>query len=133
MSGTQQTKEIFSDIQSVFDIHPIRKDIGKVSNEASIKQSIYNLLKTNKYERLYQPRIGSNINALLFENVSPLTQYALKESIESTIRNFEPRIETINAVVTPDPDSNLYSVTVIFSVINISKEITFDFVLERIR
>ena len=60
------TEEFYSDFQTNFTIHPIKKDLTRLVNEDSVKRSIKNILLTNYYERRFRPRFGANIRKYLF-------------------------------------------------------------------
>jgi|SRR6056300_772940 len=124
---------VFSDIPNLFSVHPITQDLTTRKNEDSIRQSIKNLLLTDKEERLMQPDIGGNIKALLFENISPQTETALKTRIYNTIERFEPRCQLIDVLVSGDLDRNQYAVAVIFHTINSEEATQVNFVLDRVR
>lgn len=128
-----QERTIFSDIPNLFNVHPVTQDLARRRNEDSIKQSIKNLLLTDKQERLMQPDIGGNIRALLFENISPQTELALKTRIYNTIERFEPRCQLIDVLVSGDLDRNQYSVAIIFHTINSEEATRINFVLDRVR
>jgi phage baseplate assembly protein W len=127
------TNRTFKDLDLNFNIHPIRKDINKNLNEFAIINSVKNLVLTNHYERLFQPKIGSNIRRLLFENVDDFQASLLENEIEETVTNFEPRVRIsyVNAVASPD--ENRYNVTMEFFIINQTEPVTISFFLERIR
>lgn len=131
--ATKQTRPIYTDLDINLDIHPISKDIIRISNEEAIIRSVKNLLLTDYYERPFQYNIGSNIRKLLFENFTPTTQAMLKEAIEETIISFEPRCNIIDIVISPFEDNNAVNVTFTFSVLNREEPITLDFYLDRIR
>jgi len=123
----------YSDLLTDFSTHPIHKDLLMKNDIAAIKQSLKNLLRTNSYERLYQPRIGSNISALLFEPATPLTGQVLSDAIKSTIKNHEPRVSLINLYVTALPDLNAYAVSLIFRVNASGEQSNLEIQLDRIR
>jgi phage baseplate assembly protein W len=104
-----------------------------LKNEASVIRSIKNLLNTNKYERLFQPSLGSNIRNFLFENITPQTALALKNDIISTIENYEPRARIIEVIVDSLPDKNAYVVTITFYVANITTPVTIQVPLVKVR
>ena len=63
-----QTKQRFySDIDLRFIPQPGTKDISLSYDEQAVIRSVKNLLLTKPYERLFQPDLGSEIDALLFE------------------------------------------------------------------
>lgn len=128
-----RTSDIYSDLTTSFAIHPNKLDVLVHTNEEAVKRSILNILFTNRGERLFNPTFGSNMTALLFENISPQTESAIKSYIETAIENEEPRAQLIDVVVAALPDENAYSATVVFSIINNSDPIILDFLLNRIR
>ena len=58
--------EFFSDFTNSFAKTPFGDQLGKLTNERSVSQSLKNLILTNLGERLFQPFVGSNVNAILF-------------------------------------------------------------------
>ena len=108
-------------------------DLNLVENEDAVKQSIINILLTNTGERVFNPNFGSEINKMLFENVTPQTSSTLTSLIKAAIENFEPRAQLHEVQCTPSPDENAYAVTVVFSTINRTEPITLDFLLNRVR
>ena len=123
----------FKDLDLNFNIHPVRKDISKSIGPMAVVNSIKNLILTNYYERPFQPDIGSNVRRLLFENLDNITASTIKDEIERTIVNYEPRatVKTIN--VTADYDKNGFKVYLEFFIVNQTAPIVINFLLERIR
>ena len=123
----------FKDLDLNFNIHPVRKDISKSIGPMAVVNSIKNLILTNHYERPFQPDIGSNVRRLLFENLDNITATTIKDEIERTIVNYEPRatVKTIN--VTADYDKNGFKVYLEFFIVNQTAPIIINFLLERIR
>jgi phage baseplate assembly protein W len=123
----------FKDLDLNFNIHPVRKDISKSIGPMAVVNSIKNLILTNYYERPFQPDIGSNVRRLLFENLDNITATTIKDEIERTIVNYEPRatVKTIN--VTADYDKNGFKVYLEFFIVNQTAPIVINFLLERIR
>ena len=123
----------FKDLDLNFNIHPVRKDISKSIGPMAVVNSIKNLILTNHYEKPFQPDIGSNVRRLLFENLDNITATTIKDEIERTIVNYEPRatVKTIN--VTADYDKNGFKVYLEFFIVNQTAPIVINFLLERIR
>lgn len=128
-----QGNRLYKDIDLDFGAHPITGDVVRKVGDAAIIQSIKNLLSTSKYEKLFQPRIYSNLRDHLFEPIDNITSSAIENEIRSTINNFEPRAEVIEVNATPDYDNNGYSVSITFFIVNQSDPITIELFLERIR
>jgi phage baseplate assembly protein W len=131
----RQQDVLYSDLRKDMLLSPVNSDVSRYTDEDSVKESIKNLLLTDTGERLFNPSLGSNIRRMLFENILyPETRYIIKESIGTTITNFEPRCNLISVDVSDiSNDQNSVTVTVMFSIINIQTPITLNVVLSRIR
>jgi phage baseplate assembly protein W len=123
----------YSDIKIDLAAHPVSGDLALSINASAVKSSVRNLLLTGKYERFYQPYLGSGLQKYLFELVSPATAELIRESIAETIKNFEPRAKLISIEVKVRPDENSYQATVKFGILNLPDVVTVDQIIERIR
>lgn len=132
-SPNAKKKTIYQDLFASVIFNPDTNDINLLQNEDSVRQSIINLLLTNRGERLFNNNLGSDINYLLFENITPQTSTTLVNFIKTTIENFEPRAELVDVIAEPLEDQNAYRVVIIFKVINRTEPITIDFLLNRVR
>lgn len=99
----------------------------------AIKRSVRNLILTNFYDRPFRSHIGSNAQALLFENANPLVEAFLKDAIVEVITNFEPRVALKDVVVQFDIDNNGYNVTLSYIILNRGEPTQITVFLERIR
>ena len=88
---------------------------------------------TRHYERLFNPKIGSNLDLILFEMVSPIAATALQREIQLSIENYEPRATLTDVIVIANPDKNAYDVTLTFYIENASLPTTVTLLLERNR
>ena len=104
------TKLSFKDININFKKHPVTNDLVVSRDASAIKQSIVNLLLTNSGERLFQPDYGSDIRSQLFEPLDFATAANIERSIRYTILEFEPRINIISLICTPDYEENGFGV-----------------------
>jgi phage baseplate assembly protein W len=77
--------------------------------------------------------LGSNLDALLFELISPLTSAAIEREILSVIQNYEPRARVQQIKVSPKPDNNAYETTIVFYIENATLPTTVTLILERNR
>ena len=129
----QQKQELYSDFFTDFVSLDVTRDVAKVSNEDAVKQSIRNLILTNRGDRLFNNTLGSDIYSLLFENNSPALEQTISDYIKTTIENYEPRAELMDVVVDSEIDNNTITVVIIFRVLNKTEPVALELVLNRIR
>jgi phage baseplate assembly protein W len=125
--------EFFSDFVNSFAKTPFGDQLGKLTNEKSVSQSLKNLILTNLGERLFQPFVGSNVNSVLFENNTANTLSDLEFYIQNTIENNEPRVNLIQVLINSDYSENGISITLIYNLINNPEPVSFSFFLKRVR
>jgi phage baseplate assembly protein W len=125
--------DIFSDFFTDLDVHPVKKDLVRHTNEEAVKRSIKNLLLTNRGERFFNSEVGSDIRALLFEPMSPATEQILEDFIRVTIDNHEPRAAIEQVQIESDPETQTVFATISFTVINKQEPIVLELILNRIR
>jgi len=126
-------RTLYTDFFSDFYRNPVSQDLARITNEEAVKQSIRNLLLTDKGERPYQPKLGSDIRKLLFENIMPDTVILAKQIIRETIETYEPRANLIGVDVLANPDLHTIQIIVVFNVINSEDDITLVTTLTRVR
>ena len=107
----------FKDISLSFDPHPVTKDLPILKNERAITRSIRNLVETIPTERFFNSLLGSEVRSSLFEFVDYGTASVIQTQIETTIQNYESRVDNVKVEVDPQPDNNSFEVTVIFDII----------------
>lgn len=125
--------EIYSDFLQSFIPHPNTGQITRKTNVDAVKMSIRNLILTNKYERLRNPRLGGNVRRYLFEPMTPETSFEVKQEIQMIIDNYEPRAKVIEIKVTPDEEKNTLYVSIEFYVITSEEPQKVDITLYRVR
>lgn len=125
--------ELYSDFLTDLNPHPEMGDVVRFTNENAVKRSIRNLILTNRYERPFQPEIGSDINKILFEPMNTTTGSVLRQYIKSTIENYEPRCQLIDVMVVAYEERNVYVVTIIFATINKEEPTRLELSLYRVR
>ena len=113
----------YRDLDLFFTKTQSSKDVRKVTDIQAVKRSVRNLVLLNHYEKPFHPEIGSGIRDMLFENMSPITAFALTKKIEDVIENFEPRVRLISVRADPNLDRNEYEVTIEFFVVNTPTEL----------
>jgi len=125
--------KLYSDLDFTFTRKPGTNDIALSYDAQAVIRSIRNLILTNHYERLFNPDLGSNVNAILFELISSASAESLKFEIKTLIENYEPRAIVRDVVVTPLPDKNAYSLYLSFFLENATLPTTITILLERTR
>ena len=132
---TQRSKKItiYTDIKKNLEVSPVSDDLTIYKDEESVKESIRNLLLTNKGERLMQPNLGGNIRAMLFENITPGVMTMIEDQVRTTIDLYETRAELIDVLVTSNIDDNVVKIEVQFYIRNNQQPISVDVFLERTR
>ena len=81
-----RSARIFKDLNLDFQQNSATKDIQKITDVEAVKRSVKNLLNTNHYEKPFHPEIGSNLRAMLFENITPQMNHIISKNIELLIK-----------------------------------------------
>lgn len=130
---TKAVNRIYSDIDLNFLAHPITGDVSKKYDVESVKQALKTLVLTNYYERPFQPKLGSPVYGMLFENVDVPSANSLKLRLELLINQYEPRVSSQEVTVVPLYDENSFRVTIYFYVVGVRDPVTFSTILKRTR
>ncbi len=132
--ATKRLSRGFKDISLSFVPHPVTKDISVLTNERAIVRAVRNLVETIPTERFFQPFIGSDIRASLFENFDIDTADEIKDQIIETVTIYEPRVDNLDVVINAQPDRNSLEVTVFFDIVGLDVPTqAFTFLLEPTR
>jgi phage baseplate assembly protein W len=109
---------MFSDIDDLFGLNPVTKDVIADIDDQAIRTSMIGLILTNKGERPFLPLVGSNIKSYLFENSNSSTRFDIARDIDETIGNFEPRVDVIRVEVSDeDIDNNKFKVDIFYKIV----------------
>ena len=127
------TLKIYSDLDLTFKRLPGTGDVAMRYDDQAVIASVRNLLLTNFYERPFQPKLGSNVDALLFEPVNDLTASVLENEVQNVINNFEPRVQIKSINVVVNPDKNSFSVNLEFYIGNNTTPTNVNLILQRSR
>jgi phage baseplate assembly protein W len=123
----------WADLDLSLKLHPIRKDIIPLKDDAAIRNSVRNLIITNFFERPFQPTLGANLLSLLFEPNSIFTRNALRNSIGRVLSFNEPRIQVLNIEIKDLSDTNKYDITISYLIKELNITDVARVSLERIR
>ena len=130
---SQRSSRIYKDLNLGFQQNTATKDIQKITDAEAVKRSVRNLINTNHYEKPFHPEIGSNLRAMLFENITPQMNHIISKNIELLIRNYEPRCRLVQVNTQPMFDRNGYACQISFYVVNHPEPVTVESFLERLR
>ena len=112
--------------------NPMSGDMGKKTGASAVKGAIVSILKTNFNERLFQPEFGSNVRALLFEPMNPITEERIKTAVEDAVKAHEPRAQIIGITVEGQEEQNRYLVSILFNVTSIAQPQKLETYFERV-
>jgi phage baseplate assembly protein W len=126
-------KKIYSDIDLTFNRLPVTGDIAISYDNQAVIRSVSNLLLTNHYERPFQPGVGSNLEKMLFENVSSMMEGAIAREIEDCINNYEPRVKLNKITVSASDGENGYNISLSFFIGNNTAPTSVNLLLKRTR
>ena len=130
---SKRSSRIYKDLNLGFQQNTATKDIQKLTDVEAVKRSVRNLINTNHYEKPFHPEIGSNLRAMLFENITPQMNHIISKNVELLIRNYEPRCRLVQVNTQPMFDRNGYACQISFYVVNHPEAVTVESFLERLR
>ena len=113
----KRVSRAFKDISLSFSPHPVTKDLPILKNESAIRRSVRNVVETIPSEKFFNPDFGSDVYKSLFDFVDFGTANIIQSQIESSIENFELRVDNVRVEVDPQPDLNQFEVTVIYDIV----------------
>ena len=124
----------FKDISLSFKKHPVTDDILVLKNEDAIKRSVQNLVRIQVGEVFFNNLFGSRISGSLFELASDDYVDPIQKEIETSIKNFEPRVTLTDVKFLSTPDENSIDVTIFYDIIGLnSPNQSVNFILEPTR
>jgi len=129
----QKTPTYYSDFLDNFIRHPVTNALAVATNAAAVIQAIKNLVNTNLEDRPFEPLVGTNTRASLFEPNDFIASDSLTTNITYAINTYEKRANLISVVVTPSADQNSLYIAITFSLINNPTPISFNMILKRVR
>ena len=125
--------DIYSDFNHAFRAHPNTGQISRKTNVDAIKLALRNLILTNKYERLRNPRYGGNIRRYLFEQIEPRIEDEIAQEIEYMVRNYEPRVQLLETTVTASEENQAVYIKLVFYTVAAKDAQEVDLVLYKVR
>jgi phage baseplate assembly protein W len=118
----ERVSKSFKDVSMSFQVNPLTYDIIALTNENAIARSLRNLVLTDRGERFFNNNLGSRVSSLLFESLNDITASSVRDEIENTINNYEPRVQLISVDATPDYDNGELNVTIKYYIVGIDAQ-----------
>ena len=98
------------------DVNP-SGGIALVSREREIEQAIEIILMTHPGERPMRPMFGCPLRDFVFRSADTSTAAELALVVERAVSQWEPRVDVVNVLVTPDPVSrNRLNLEVVYQI-----------------
>ena len=113
----QRVSQGFKDLSMTFKSNPLNNDLIGLKNETAIARSIRNIVFTLPGEKFFDEDFGSRVSKLLFENVDDITASEIKDEIEYSIVNYEPRVSLISVDIAPNFDDYEFDATITYEII----------------
>ena len=124
----------FRDISLSFKKHPVTDDLLVLKNEDAIKRSVQNLVRIQVGEVFFNRLLGTRISGSLFELATDNYVDPIKSEIETTIKNFEPRVKLTDVAFKSTPDQNSIDVTIFYDIVGLNApNQSVNFILEPTR
>jgi phage baseplate assembly protein W len=133
LTGVGKKEEYYSDFLNSFAKTPVGEQLARVVNERSINQALKNIILTNRGERLFQPGIGSDINAMLFENNVESNLSTIEFYIRNAVEINEPRVNLIGISVETGQTEYEVVINIVYNTINNPVPTLFNYILKRVR
>jgi|TARA_B100000073_G_scaffold139619_1_gene114871 phage baseplate assembly protein W len=113
----ERVSQGFKDVSMTFKINPLTNDLIAIKNENAIARSIRNIVFTQPGEKFFNERFGSRVSKSLFDNIDDLTAADIRDEIERSIENNEPRVRLRKVQTFPNFENNQFDVTIIYDII----------------
>ena len=115
----ERVSQGFKDISMSFQSNPLNNDLIGLKNENAIARSVKNIVFTVPGEKFFNENFGSDISAVLFENINDISASAIEDQIRISIENYEPRVELIEVKANPNYDNNQFDAVITYKIIGI--------------
>ena len=130
---TTSVKRTNSDIDCSFERNLTTNDVYKKTEAAAVRQSIKNLLMTNRGSVPFKPVYGGDLESFLFQLDTEIEAYDIEEVVRTQIELFEPRAVLRSVSANIQGEYNAVSLTIVFQVINTTKVVTMELSISRAR
>jgi|TARA_Y100000015_G_C2367964_1_gene78508 phage baseplate assembly protein W len=125
-------KKSYSDIDLLFERKP-SGDIYRKTDADAVKQSVKNIVSTNRFEKPFEVFYGANITGMLFELADAGMGTHVEDQVKSAIEEYEPRARVLRINVFSNPDRNTLQVELLFRVTSTEQEVELQTTVSRLR
>ena len=108
-------------------------DIFKKTDAAAVKQSIKNILLTNRTEKPFNPFFGGDLGRFLFSLDTEFDEDDIRDKIISSVSLFEPRASILSVRSNISPDYHSVDIDVAFQIISTQETDVLTVSLTRLR
>lgn len=115
----ERVSQAFRDVSMSFQSNPLTNDLIALRNENAIARSLRNIVLTNPGEKFFNPTFGSRVSKSLFDNIDSISAVVIRDEIENSIRNYEPRVDLISVNVNPNEDEGSFEVTIQYTIVGV--------------
>lgn len=112
---------IWSDIHHEIK-HDAKGDIKRVFNIDAVATSIYNIIGTNKGERVMLPQFGADLGSVIFDNIDTDLPKDVARKIKEEIERWDDRVEVVGVRYNADPDRNYVEMIIRFRIRGYERE-----------
>ena len=113
----ERVSQEFKDISMTFQSNPLNDDLIGLKNEKANARALRNIVFTLPGEKFFNESFGSRISGSLFENIDDITGDVINDEIRNSINKWEPRVDLLDVITLPNPDSNSYEVTITYEIV----------------
>lgn len=106
----------YKDIDLSFRLNADTGDIGVLTDVDAVRNSLRNLVLTQKGEALFNILKGTNLRKLLFSPINAPIIFRIENEIRFVINNFEPRVRNVRVQVFTQEEQHLVSAKIWFQV-----------------
>ena len=118
----KESENLYSDLSLIFKPSPsytqngLSGDVVRRYDNESVKQSVRNILLTNKFEKPFQRDFGCNLVNFNFDRSGAWSEYEIGQEIRRQMKINEPRILIEDVAITRKPEKQTVDVLLLYKV-----------------
>tara|TARA_Y100001938_G_C8023068_1_gene396420 strand:+ start:610 stop:1083 length:474 start_codon:yes stop_codon:yes gene_type:complete len=118
----ETVQKLYSDISLIFKPSPsytnngLSGDVVRRYDNESVRQSVRNILMTNKYEKPFDRDFGCNLIKFNFDRAGAWSEYEMSQEIKRQMSINEPRIILEDVQIKRKPEKQIMDVLLLYKV-----------------